>query len=54
MKKLLCKIFGHVEFMCKGCENQIMAIFDSEKASEWECTTPGCQESCRRCGASTR
>ena len=55
LKKLWCRLFGHEEFMCDGCQRQIMAIFEQELTNvAWECRTPGCQEVCRRCGASTR
>lgn len=50
MKKLLCRLFGHVEFMCEGCQANMMAIFNEEKSLEWECSTPGCQQACKRCG----
>lgn len=51
MKKLLCRLLGHVEFICKGCQENMMAIFSNEeKFREWQCSTPGCQQACKRCG----
>lgn len=50
MKRLLCWIFGHVEYTCPGCQAKIAEIFSSGKPIKWDCDELGCGYTCTRCG----